>query len=63
MSDLIVSPHADGVLVVDSRLIAKELGIQHESFIETVEKYKKQSEQAFGVLRFETGKPSGGSFR
>jgi Phage regulatory protein Rha (Phage_pRha) len=37
------------------------LGIQHESFIETVEKYKKQSEQAFGVLRFETGKPSGGS--
>jgi phage regulator Rha-like protein len=55
MSDLIVLPHADGVLVVDSRLIAEELGIQHESFMETVEKYRKQSEQAFGTIRFETG--------
>lgn len=61
MSDLTISAHADGVLVVDSRLIAGELGIQHESFMETVERYRKQSEQAFGVLRFETGKPSGGS--
>jgi Phage regulatory protein Rha (Phage_pRha) len=61
MSDFIVSQHSDNVLVVDSRLIAQELGIEHENFIETVKKYQKQAEQAFGVLRFETGKPTGGS--
>lgn len=61
MSDFIVTQHSDNVLVVDSRLIAQELGIEHENFIETVRKYQKQAEQAFGVLRFETGKPTGGS--
>ena len=44
----------DGVLVVDSRLIAPSLGVTHKSFLETVKKYKKQTEQAFGQLRFET---------
>ncbi len=44
----------DGVLVVDSRLIAIELGIKHKSFMETVRKHEKQTEQAFGQLRFET---------
>jgi phage regulator Rha-like protein len=61
MSDFIVSTHSDNVLVIDSRLIAQELRIEHENFIETVKKYQKQAEQAFGVLRFETGKPTGGS--
>jgi anti-repressor protein len=61
MSDFIVSQHLDNILVVDSRLIAQELGIEHENFIETVRKYQKQAEQAFGVLRFETGKPTSGS--
>ena len=56
-----VARDSDGVLVVDSRLVAQELGIEHENFIETVKKYQKQAEQAFGVLRFETGKPTGGS--
>jgi phage regulator Rha-like protein len=56
MSDLIVS-QANGVLVVDSRLIAEELGIEHESFLKTVEKYKTQAEQSFGGLRFEIGVP------
>jgi phage regulator Rha-like protein len=61
MSDLIVSSHTDGVLVVDSRLVAKELGIQHENFMDTLKKYQTEAEQAFGVLRFETGKPPSGS--
>jgi phage regulator Rha-like protein len=60
MSDLVVSTHTDGVLVVDSRLVAEALEIEHESFLKTVEKYKTQAEQSFGVLRFEIGKPSGG---
>jgi Phage regulatory protein Rha (Phage_pRha) len=61
MSDFIVSQHSDNVLVIDSRLIAQELGIEHESFMKTVDKYQKQTEQAFGVLRFEIGKPQMGT--
>ena len=49
----------DGELVVDSRLIAERLGIEYRSFLETVENYRTQVEQAFGVLRFETAKPTG----
>ena len=48
-------------LFVDSRLIAERLGIQHRSFLETLDSYKTQIEQAFGVLRFETAKPLPGS--
>ena len=59
MSDFIVTQHSDNLLVVDSRLIAQELGIGHENFIETVRKYQKQAEQAFGILRFETGEIKG----
>jgi phage regulator Rha-like protein len=61
MLDLAIATHPDGVLVVDSRLIAQELGIEHENFIDTISKYRTEAEQAFGVLRFETGKPSSGS--
>jgi phage regulator Rha-like protein len=59
--DLVVSPQDDGTLVVDSRLIAQGLGIEHESFMKTIEKYKAKTERAFGVLRFEIGKPPSGS--
>ena len=45
-----------GQLVVDSRLIAEELGIQHENFRKTVEKYLNEI-QEFGVIVFESGKP------
>jgi Phage regulatory protein Rha (Phage_pRha) len=55
MSDFIVTQHSDNVLVVDSRLIAQELGIEHESFMKTVEKYKTQAQQAFGTIRFQIG--------
>lgn len=47
----------DGVLLVDSRLIASRIGIEHESFMRTVAKYQSQTEQAFGGLRFEIGVP------
>ena len=53
MSNLTVQ-EKDRVLVVDSRLVAIELGIKHKSFMETVRKHEKQTEQAFGILRFET---------
>lgn len=39
-------------LVVDSRLVAESLGIQHKTFIKTVRKYQTETEQAFGILRF-----------
>lgn len=43
-------------LVVDSRLIAQELGIKHGDWMRNVvAKYQKQAEQAFGQLRFENG--------
>lgn len=41
-------------LVVDSRLIATELDIQHESFIKTIKKYLTEIEE-FGHLRLEVG--------
>ena len=52
MSNLTVTEF-DGALVVDSRLIADELGIQHRTFIKTVRKYQTKIESRFGLLRFE----------
>lgn len=43
----------DGVLVVDSRLIAEELGVQHKNILATVKKYIDEV-QEFGHLAFET---------
>jgi phage regulator Rha-like protein len=45
----------DGVLVVDSRLIAERLGIEHESFLKTIDTHKASIEEAFGSFRFEIG--------
>jgi phage regulator Rha-like protein len=41
-------------LVVDSRLIALDLDIQHKNFAETIRKHKTVTEQRFGTLTFET---------
>lgn len=49
------------VLYVDSRLVAERLGVEHDNFLQTVQGYQTQIEQAFGVLLFETGKPPKGS--
>ena len=45
----------DGELVVDSRLVAKRLDIEHESFMRTIKKYESRIERRFGVIRFEIG--------
>ena len=54
----------DGVFVVDSRLIADRLDIDHKSFIKTVRKYQTKVEQRFGCIRFEISSiqmPKGGT--
>jgi phage regulator Rha-like protein len=45
----------DGQLVIDSRLIAIRLGVQHESLVRTIEKHNDALSQ-FGILRFQIGK-------
>lgn len=58
MSDLPVFEY-EGVLVVDSRLVARELGIEHENFMETIRSHETLVEQEFGFFRFQTGKIQG----
>lgn len=58
MPDLDAFEHGD-TLVVDSRLIAEQLGIEHRSFLETLDNYETQIEQAFGILRFQTAEIDG----
>lgn len=48
-------------LVVDSRLIAGDLGIDHLSFMKTIKRYEPHIEERFGVIRFEVQKPLEGS--
>ena len=45
---------------IDSRLIAMDLGNNHKSTIELIEKYEPKF-QRFGVLPFQTDKPKAGS--
>ncbi|MFB2834104.1 Rha family transcriptional regulator, partial [Floridanema evergladense] len=49
----------EGILLVDSRLVAERLGIEHESFMETIYAYQSQIEKEFGIFRFQTGKIDG----
>lgn len=55
-SKITVSEFPGSGLVVDSRLIAERLGIEHRSFLQTVDDYKTLIEEAFGILRFENAK-------
>ena len=41
-------------LVIDSRLIATELVVNHKSFLETIRKHQNEIEAAFGQLQFQT---------
>jgi phage regulator Rha-like protein len=54
----------NGQQLVDSKLIAEELGIQHESLMKVIDSYKDAIEASFGSIRFEiglkTGSKSGG---
>jgi phage regulator Rha-like protein len=52
--NLVVAMQDDGVLVIDSRLVAQGLGIDHHNFMQTISKHKGQAESAFGILLFET---------
>ncbi len=58
---IIIVVENEGDLVVDSRLIAQDLNIEHRSFMETIKTYESLIEQEFGVLRFQTAKPQEGS--
>jgi phage regulator Rha-like protein len=50
----------DGALVIDSRLIAQDLGVQHKNFLETLDKYQNLIEESFGIIAFETRKSERG---
>jgi len=54
MQELFPVLHLNEVEVVDSRVIAAELEIQHKNLIETIEKYKTTIEKEFGLLAFQT---------
>lgn len=46
-------------LLVDSRLIAQEMGVDHGNWLKNiVQKYQKEIEENFGVFRFKNGKPT-----
>jgi len=47
----------DGELLVDSRLIAERLGIDHESFMRNIKKYQDMIEARFAGIRFKIGVP------
>jgi phage regulator Rha-like protein len=50
----------DSNLVVDSRLIATALGVEHSDWFQNVvKKHQAQTEQAFGIIRFENGEIKG----
>lgn len=49
----------EGILVVDSRLIAQDLGIEHESFMRTLKKFQTRVESRFGIIRLEIGEIKG----
>ena len=54
----LVVTQVNGEPRIDSRLIAKKLGIEHEVFIRTLRKYQDKFER-MGILRFENGEIKG----
>ncbi len=60
MNNLISLAVVDGEPRVDSRLVAKQLGVKHQNTRELIEQYLSDFEE-FGIIRFETGKPPKGS--
>ncbi len=56
---MVITQH-NGTLVVDSRLIAQELGIEHKHLLETIRTYQGEISD-LGVLPFQTAKPLEGS--
>lgn len=58
MTDLISLVVVDQEPRVDSRLIAEQLGVQHQNFRELIQNYQPDFEE-FGILRFQTGEIKG----
>lgn len=58
MSDLVVFEH-EGELVIDSRLVAQEMGMKHDLLMETINRYKCVWSQELGRFRGDTQKLSG----
>jgi anti-repressor protein len=50
----------DGLLVVDSRLVADSLNIAHKNLLATIDKYAERIESAFDLIAFETRKSERG---
>lgn len=60
MTEISVIHCEDGALVVDSRLIAERLGVNHSDWYRNIViKYQTETEQSFGILRFENGEIQG----
>lgn len=53
-SQELVVVHMDGEPRIDSRLVAMSLGIEHESFMKTLNTYEQELQEV-GLLRFEIG--------
>lgn len=49
----IVATQVNGVMVVDSRLIAEDIGIAHNALMQNIRNHKTRIEQDFGRLQFE----------
>ena len=55
---------SNGDLVIDSRLIADTLGIEHRAFMQTIRKYESKIQQSFGCVAFQMSNiemPNGGT--
>lgn len=59
MDDFKISVIENQTLVADSRDIAQELGIEHESFMKTINTRQASIEKYFGSIRFEIGTTQG----
>lgn len=61
MSNFVIFQYPeDGAFVVDSRLVADYLEINHSDWMQNIiRKYQTQTEQSFGILRFENGEIKG----
>jgi phage regulator Rha-like protein len=57
MQEIIKIEKINGTTVIDSRIVAQGLEIEHKHLLETIRKYQNELE-SLGVLPFETAKPS-----
>lgn len=49
----IIATQVNGVMVVDSRLIAEDIGIAHNALIQNIRNHQTRIEQDFGSLQFQ----------